>query len=412
MEEMYEVLKFIEHGAHCRQSMDCVQGTLLISCLRGNPEIKKNILFEWFRQLALCLEQFHRCRNGRAYRYLSPYSVVVSEEGLLLLDLDSPENEFAIKRMQHRAVRTRFILPVQAGEQAAEADMFGLGRIIQLMLACFRVVPPLTGREEMRLFRLTERCTSVSGKRYEDFRQVLKDLPEASPVSEGRKRADISEDGKFWGRSGQETARGHRRGTAVLAGILALALAGGIAVGFFIEDDQDSASAGPTEENEVSAAEAGLHQQPTVEERETLSIENEEEKVFCMEMAERAVQAWMLENTTVGNQAVINYGCELERSVLFSLAAVYEREEMTEEAILAYERLIEIEDQKEKIENAGIKKMRLEAGRGQYAQALLTGDMVVKKIGTSQQVEGLMDEYRRVQNGEGETDEQSKETQE
>ena len=131
---------------------------------------------------------------------------------------------------------------------------------------------------------------------------MLKDLPEASPVSEGRKRADISEDGKFWGRSGQETARGHRRGTAVLAGILALALAGGIAVGLFIEDDQDSASAGPTEENEVPAAEAGLQQQPTVEERETLSIENEEEKVFCMEMAERAVQAWMLENTTVGTR--------------------------------------------------------------------------------------------------------------
>ena len=109
---------------------------------------------------------------------------------------------------------------------------------------------------------------------------------------------------------------------------------------------------------------------------------------------------------------MINYGCELERSVLFSLAAVYEREEMTEEAILAYERLIEIEDQKEKIENAGIKKMRLDAGRGQYAQALLTGDMVVKKIGTSQQVEGLMDEYRNIQNGEGETDEQSKEPQE
>lgn len=402
MEEMYEVLKFIEHGAHCRQSMDCVQGTLLISCLRGNPEIKKNILFEWFRQLALCLEQFQRCRNGQNYRYLSPYSVVVSEEeGLLLLDLDSLENEFAIKKMQHRSVRTRFILPVQPGEPAVDADIYGMGRVIQLILSCVRVFPPLTRREEMRLFRLTERCTSASGKRYTDFRQLIKELPEIPLHCESGKHLCISEPGWLGERSGRGAAGYRRKGKAVLAGAIALALAGGIAVRFLSGDVQDVAHAGLTEENEDPA-----------EEKDVLPAENEEEKVLYMEMAENALQAWMLENTTAGNQAVLTYGCELERSILSSLAAVYEREEMTEEAILAYERLIETEDRKEKVESAGIKKMRLEAGRGQYAQALLTGDMVLEKIGTSRQVEGLMDEYRNVQNTEGETDEQIKQTQE
>ena len=28
MEEMYEVLRFIEHGTQCRQSMDCVEGII------------------------------------------------------------------------------------------------------------------------------------------------------------------------------------------------------------------------------------------------------------------------------------------------------------------------------------------------------------------------------------------------
>ena len=43
MEEMYEVLRFIEHGAQCRQSMDCVEGTILIYYLRDHPTVEKHI---------------------------------------------------------------------------------------------------------------------------------------------------------------------------------------------------------------------------------------------------------------------------------------------------------------------------------------------------------------------------------
>ena len=44
MEEMYEVLKFIEHGAHCRQSMDCVQGTILLDYMKENPTVEKTVV--------------------------------------------------------------------------------------------------------------------------------------------------------------------------------------------------------------------------------------------------------------------------------------------------------------------------------------------------------------------------------
>ena len=90
MEEMYEVLRFIEHGAHCRQSMDCMRGTLLVRYLKARREIGKSELFGWFRQLCVCVDQYHRCRKQREYRYLNPYSVVVSEErSLFLLDLEA-----------------------------------------------------------------------------------------------------------------------------------------------------------------------------------------------------------------------------------------------------------------------------------------------------------------------------------
>ena len=91
MEEMYEVLRFIEHGVHCRQSLDCIRGMLLIRYLQVEHRIGKKELFRWFRQLCVCVDQYHRCRKQREYRYLNPYSVVVSEDGeLFLLDLEAP----------------------------------------------------------------------------------------------------------------------------------------------------------------------------------------------------------------------------------------------------------------------------------------------------------------------------------
>ena len=63
MEEMYEVLRFIEHGTHCRQSMDCIRGNLLIRYLKERQGIGKSELFGWFRQLCVCVDQYHRCRS-------------------------------------------------------------------------------------------------------------------------------------------------------------------------------------------------------------------------------------------------------------------------------------------------------------------------------------------------------------
>ena len=79
---------------------------------------------------------------------------------------------------------------------------------------------------------------------------------------------------------------------------------------------------------------------------------------------------------------------------------------MTEEAIQACGRLVEIEEQQERIESAGVKKMQLEAGQGQYAKAVLTGETVLRKLGTSQQIEQLMEEYRQKNDGEEQRDEQ------
>lgn len=195
MEEMYEVLKFIEHGAHCRQSMDCVQGTILLDYMKENPTVEKTVLLRWFRQLCVCVDQFHRCRNRQNYRYLNPCSILVADTGkLLLLDMEAPDNETAMKQMQKRAVRSHFVKPVYdigAGRNH-DADLYAYGKTIQFMLAYLEVVPALTKREEIRLSRVIEKCIGESKKKYDDFRQILNELPAGS----GKKQNVREKNGK------------------------------------------------------------------------------------------------------------------------------------------------------------------------------------------------------------------------
>ena len=81
--------------------MDCVQGELLIDRVRRCPEVEKEEVFGWIRQLAQQLERFHRCRSGQCYRYVNPYSVMITRDGqIMLLDLDAQSNAFVLKNMQ------------------------------------------------------------------------------------------------------------------------------------------------------------------------------------------------------------------------------------------------------------------------------------------------------------------------
>ncbi|HJD43207.1 MAG TPA: hypothetical protein H9910_09440 [Candidatus Mediterraneibacter quadrami] len=196
MEEMYEVLKFIEHGTACRRSLDCVQGVSLIRRMKEHPGMDRRGLLIWLREIARCVDQYHRSGSGQDYRYLNPYSIIVTEEdGLRLLDLEAPDNASVIKKMQTGAVRDHFVRPVYdlGISRNHEADLFAYGKIVQFMMACAEVRPALTGLEEMKLQRVIGRCTGESGKRYSDFGQVLKALPQipeaVAAKPQGRKQS-------------------------------------------------------------------------------------------------------------------------------------------------------------------------------------------------------------------------------
>lgn len=332
MGEMYEVLNFIEHGTHCRQTMDCIQGTLLIEYLRENPRVEKKVVFEWFSKIALSLDRYHRCRKRQNYKCLNPYSIVIAEDqSASLLDMEAPENEFVMRQMQKRAMKNHFLKPVydMASDGTYSADLFSYGKTLQFILSYVEIIPELTNREEADLMRITSRCIGEHKKKYQDFQQVMKALPSArTGKNTGMKRTRISR--------------------------LAGCAAAGIAVCAFL-----------------TAGRQGI-----VSSRENVQAEQQEESVSVQK-----------EEKTIEQQE------EIELDTVRYLAEAYEKEGMIQKACAAYERLIEIESRNDEIEQAAVKKMNLEAGQGDYTCAVQTGEYVMDKLGQSKEISELLDEY-------------------
>lgn len=420
MGEMYEVLSFIEHGTHCRQTMDCVQGTLLIEYLREHPRIEKHVLFEWFRKIAICVDQYHRCRNRQNYKCLNPYSIVVSESrGICLLDLEAPDNGFVMKQMQKRAMRNHFVKPVyeMGADGRYSADLFAYGKTLQFILAYAEVVPELTKLEESRLLKLTERCTGEARKRFESFQQVLSSLPDAN-------------------RNGQADKQKYGRRRVILAaGAAACAVLCVSAVGRGAASERAEAVSGKSQEElESPAAEAlakgavsargaeGVPAEGTSAEgvpaegasADGASAEDEADgepaeeenagKISGEAAARRAVDAmseYLEESSGEAVWKAITLGETLEAGAVRCLAAAYEQNGRREDAVRAYGRLIEIEDDSAAIEGCGIKKMELEAQGGAYEQAVQTGRSVLERIGQSEQISQLIAAYEAAGAGTG-----------
>lgn len=157
----YAVLKLAENHGRCYVSTDCVEGTPLIYYLKYRPGLDKELLFAWMKELARMIGRFHRCRGNPCYQYLTPYSVIVNEEGgIYLLDFGSQESEELRKKIQSRAVRENFQMPDNRYYQrtSVEDDMYSLGRVYQYMAAVTEPSPPFTRKEQRKLKKIISKC--------------------------------------------------------------------------------------------------------------------------------------------------------------------------------------------------------------------------------------------------------------
>lgn len=181
IETTYEVIRFIEHGNRCHPTMDCISGQLLIYRVQQYPEMEKNKVFGWIKQLAEQLELYHRCKNNHPYRYLNPYSVLVTkDENIALLDMEAKSNEFVLRNMQKQAMRSHFVKPiVHIKENTRQAlDLYSYGKTVQFLLANISIRPALTKREEYRLAKVIEKCLGEHPKKqFGELSQMRKELP-------------------------------------------------------------------------------------------------------------------------------------------------------------------------------------------------------------------------------------------
>lgn len=316
--------------------MDCVSGELLIYRIKRYPEIEKETLFAWMKQLIIQIEQYHRCRNNQCYRYINPYSVLVTkEEELLLLDMDAPSNEFVLKSMQKRAMREHFVKPIVHIKENTRItlDLYGYAKTIQFVLASMKVTPALTRWEEHRLAKIIDKCLSQDPKRqYEDLKQVEKELPSVGRLIDSKVR---------------------RRGAV---GIAVLLLGVGIFT-FFYGQGGEKEQRNQIEIEQKEKIEPDTI--PTLQEVENTEVgpvdglDEAEEKVDVMEQ-------YLLRNTMKDNQEVIRQGEELHREILRYLAAAYDREQSKERALQVYRELCIFETQTEYQENAYARRIVLE----------------------------------------------------
>ena len=352
---------------------------------------------------------------------MNPYGIVLSDEGeVLFLDTESRENAEVMKQMQKRAVRSHFIRPVYEMDTCGsrEPDLFGYGNTLRFMLAYMKVVPALTKREEIRLFRICGKCIGETRKKYSSFLQVLKELPTVRNKTEktDKKRVGV------WS--------GIAAGAAgcILAAVYMgdahtdLAVSNGEKItgediktdtGTDIEtietDVETTKTGSETTELGVEMTETDMgkdkraNREAEVRSDRDGDTENEERKKDTADADEvkknvtdesgktDAAAEWMElyldQHTDSGNQKAIEIGEKARLSVLWKLADAYERSGMKTEQIQTYGQLIEWEQDPIQLEEAGVRKMKLEAAQGDYKQAAETGKKVLERIEASEKTQ-------------------------
>lgn len=179
--EGYDVLRLIEHGRGCYISSDYVEGTSLIRQLKYHPNLSKGQLFLWIHEMARQLECIHKCRGNPCYRYVNPYSIIITKEKELhFLDVGADANEAVLSVMRRRSVREYFLPPGEAYYQteSISLDIYGLGKTIQYLLSESEPVPGLTKREEIRFQNIVSKCLHEHGKKtYQSVSELRKQIP-------------------------------------------------------------------------------------------------------------------------------------------------------------------------------------------------------------------------------------------
>lgn len=220
VKEEYDVLRLIEHNQVCYISSEYVRGVPLPRWIKYHPCVEKGELFRMISDIVKQLSQIHRCRGNPCYRYVNPYSIIVSEEGQIgFLDINAESNNEQLRIMQRRTVRKHFLPPEEPYYQRAsvELDIYGFGRTLQYLLSETELEPPLSRSEEAKFQKIISRSLNRHSKRtFQNVSEIQRMIPKYRQLKK---------------EAGGEKRLGHAVVTGMaIAGIAGIALGGGVVV--------------------------------------------------------------------------------------------------------------------------------------------------------------------------------------
>ena len=401
------MIKFLNHDNASRITMDVVKGELLVNKVKTTPDLTKDRVFSWFYNLLSQMIQYHKCKHNRIYRYLNPFSVVITEEEeVYLLDIDASSNHFVLKNLQTPSMREHFLkTTIQPTEEnKIRYDIYCFGKTLQYVLASSESLISLSKREELRLFNLVEKCFEENIKKsYSSFAQIKKDL-NFTKVKRGKDTPGLKS-----------------KKLKLILGIAVALIVVNIALGMILKATPEgngekagedlnepvaTENVGETDEieeelleessdgeyhregqgdesseerNDEVRGESGQEEQQRTSDGEADGDHGRGEEgsldEFLQSLDEdlNRLLGYLHQNDKESNQKIISHGEEMELIILRGLAMAYDREGYHELAIAAYGRLMGIEIREEHLERVILRKMKLEEEIGWLEQALETG---------------------------------------
>lgn len=200
VKEDYDVLRLIEHNQVCYISSECIKGKTLPQWMKYHPTVRKEELFQIISDIAGQLSQIHRCRKKPCYRYVNPYSIVVSEDGkAFFLDVNTASNAGQLRIMKRRTVREHFLPPDEPYYQRESVglDIYGLGRTLQYLFSETDMEPPLSRKEESRFLKIISRCLDINSKKsFQNVSEIQKLIPKYTR-SKKEKQRQVGHDFRF-----------------------------------------------------------------------------------------------------------------------------------------------------------------------------------------------------------------------
>ena len=244
--EGYDVLRLIEHGQGCYISSEYVRGRPMALQLKYQPYLSREQILEWISSIQRQLEQLHKCRNHPCYQYVNPYSMIISEEGILYLaDLGAGSNEDLLRLMRRKSIREHFLPPGEPYYRRASValDAYGMGKTVQYLLAMSEADPPLGRQDVAKLQKFISHCLRITSKKQiQNLSETRKYIPTCKKQKETNDREWKRPDPGNTGRK------------ALAAAAVLLLLSAAVKEGFFASSEKEVSQAQTREEPAAALA--------------------------------------------------------------------------------------------------------------------------------------------------------------